>query len=71
MERRELTRALNGFLRSLPEGDRTLFLRRYWAVETLETLAKQEGISISALHRKLAKLRAALAEHLRKEGIEP
>ena len=71
LERRELIRALNGFLRSLPERDRTLFLRRYWAVETLETLAKEEGCSVSALHRRLRKLREELAEHLRKEGIEP
>ena len=71
VERRELTRALNTFLRSLPEGDKRVFLRRYWAVETLESLAKQEGMSVSALHRRLRKLRAALADHLRKEGIEP
>ena len=71
VERRELVRALNGVLRSLPEGDRTLFLRRYWAVETLETLAKEEGRSVSALHRRLRKLWEELAEHLRKEGIEP
>ena len=69
--RRELVRVLNDFLRSLPEGDRSLFLRRYWSVETLETLAKQESMSISALHRRLGRLRAALAEHLRKEEIEP
>ena len=71
VERRELVRALTGFLRSLPEGDRNLFLRRYWAVETLEKLAKEEGQSVSALHRRLRKLRAALADWLRKEGIEP
>ncbi len=71
IDRRELARVLNAFLRSLPEGDRTLFLRRYWAVETLETLAKQEGMSVSALHRRLGKLRKALADHLKKEGIEP
>lgn len=69
--RRELARVLNAFLRSLPERDRTLFLRRYWAFETLETLAKQEGMSVSALHRRLRRLRAALAECLKKEGIEP
>ncbi len=69
--RRELTRALNRFLRSLPEGDRSLFLRRYWGMETLESLAKREGMSVSTLHRRLGKLRAALAEHLRREGIEP
>ncbi len=71
VDRRELARALNDFLRGLPEGDRNLFLRRYWSVETLESLAKQEGMSVSALHRRLRKLRAALAAHLRKEGIEP
>ena len=62
---------MNAFLRSLPEGDRTLFLRRYWAFETLESLAKQEGMSVSALHRRLRRLRSALADRLRKEGIEP
>ena len=36
-----------------------------------ESLAKQEGMSVSVLHRRLRKLRAALADHLRKEGIEP
>ena len=71
IDRRELARVLNAFLRSLPEGDRTLFLRRYWAVETLETLAKQEGMSVSALHRRLRRRRSALADRLRKEGIEP
>jgi RNA polymerase sigma-70 factor (ECF subfamily) len=70
-DRRELVRALNGFLRSLPEQDRSLFLRRYWSVETLETLAKGEGMSVSALHRRLRRLRSALAEWLKKEGIEP
>ena len=69
--RRELARVLNRFLRSLPEGDRSLFLRRYWGMETLESLAKREGMSVSTLHRRLGKLRAALAEHLRREGIEP
>ena len=68
---RNLARVLNAFLRSLPEGDRALFLRRYWAVETLESLAKREGMSVSALHRRLGKLRKALADHLKKEGIEP
>ena len=71
VDRRELARVLNAFLRSLPEGDRNLFLRRYWSVETLESLAKQEGMSVSALHRKLRRLRSALADYLKKEGIEP
>jgi len=71
LARRALLRALNGFLRSLPEGDRALFLGRYWAVKTLETLAKERGSSVSAVHRRLYRLRTALAEYLKKEGIEP
>ncbi len=71
LARRELVRVLNGFLRGLPERDRRIFLRRYWAVETLESIAGEESMSLSALHRRLGKLRAVLAEHLRREGIEP
>ena len=71
VQRRALGEALNGFLGSLGERDRSLLLRRYWGLETLESLAKAEGMSLSALHRRLGKLRNRLAEHLRKEGIEP
>ena len=71
LERQALLRALNAFLRSLPKGDRRLFLRRYWSVETLESLARAEGQSVTAVHRRLRRLRERLAEHLRKEGIEP
>ncbi len=71
VQRRELVRALNGFLRSLPERDRNLLLRRYWGMETLESLAKAEGMSLTALHRRLGKLRNRLADHLRKEGFAP
>ena len=70
-QRREVIRALTGFLRSLAKRDRDLFLRRYWGMETLENLAKAEGMSRSALHRKLGKLRESLREYLRKEGIDP
>ena len=70
VQSRELDRAMNAFLRSLPERDRALFLRRYWGVETLESLAKQTGLSLSAVHRRLGKLRDRLRDHLQKEGIE-
>ena len=70
MQSRELDRAMNAFLRSLPDRDRELFLRRYWGVETLESLAKQTGLSVSAVHRKLGKLRESLRDHLQKEGID-
>ena len=69
-QRRELDRALDGFLRSLAKRDRELFLRRYWGAETLESLAKQTGLSLGAVHRRLGKLRESLRDHLQKEGID-
>ncbi len=71
VQRRELIRALESFLDTLSKGDRDLFLRRYWGMETLDALAKGEGMSRTALHRRLGKLREGLRDHLRKEGIDP
>ena len=70
VQSRELDRALDGFLRGLAKRDRELFLRRYWGTETLESLAKQTGLSLGAVHRRLGKLRESLRDHLQKEGID-
>lgn len=70
VQSRELDRALDGFLRGLAKRDRELFLRRYWGAETLESLAKQTGLSLGAVHRRLGKLRESLRDHLQKEGID-
>lgn len=63
---RELTRVLNGFLASLAETERNVFLCRYWYMDTIETIAKITGFSrskvTSMLHRSRGKLRKKLAE---------
>ena len=63
---RELTRVLNGFLASLAETERNVFLCRYWYMDTIETIAKITGFSrskvTSMLHRTRGKLRKKLAE---------
>ena len=71
VQRRALAEAVNAFLRSLPAADRDLFLRRYWSMETLESVAGGAGLSVTALHRRLAKLRERLKDHLQKEGFAP
>ena len=68
--RRELIRALNGFLENLRSEERDLFLGRYLAFETLESLAKRSGRSVSGVHKRLRMLREKLREHLQKEGID-
>ena len=69
LERKELVEALNGFLYSLEENDRRLFLRRYWLAESVKVIAKSMGITANAASLRLMRLRAALKEHLEKEGI--
>lgn len=63
---RELTRVLNGFLASLSETERNVFLCRYWYMDTIETIAKITGFSqskvTSMLHRSRGKLRKQLTE---------
>ncbi len=63
---RELTRVLNGFLASLAETERNVFLCRYWYMDTIETIAKITGFSrskvTSMLHRTRGKLQKKLAE---------
>ena len=71
VQRRELVRVLNGFLGSLRAEDRDLFLRRYLALETLDSLARGAGRSVSAVHQRLGRLRSKLREYLQKEGIDP
>ena len=70
VQRRELIRALNGFLEGLRPEERDLFLRRYLAFETLESLAEQRGISVSGIHKRLTRLREKLRDHLQREGID-
>ena len=61
---RELTRVLNGFLASLAETERNVFLCRYWYMDSIETIACITGFSqskvTSMLHRTRGKLRKKL-----------
>jgi RNA polymerase sigma factor (sigma-70 family) len=69
VELKELSRVLDRFLRSLPEREACVFLRRYWFVDSTKEIALRygmaEGSVKSTLHRTRGKLRACLE----KEGI--
>jgi len=69
LELEELTRILDQFLRTLPEKECCVFLRRYWFVDGTGEIARRyempEGSVKSTLYRTRQKLRACL----RKEGV--
>lgn len=63
---RELGRSIDCFLRSLPQRDCCIFLRRYWYMDTNLQIARRyhmtEGSVKANLHRTRKKLKAYLAQ---------
>ena len=66
MRNRELSGMLDAFLRSLPEVECSVFLRRYWYFDSIEDICKRFGFGKSKvkmmLHRTREKLRKKLKE---------
>lgn len=69
MEGKELRRVLEGFLDSLSQENRLIFLRRYLYVDTVAQIAQRYGISESKVKTQLHRTRAKLAACLEKEEI--
>ena len=61
--------ALNAFLRSLPEENMVIFMRRYWYFHSVEEIASDLGLGISKVKVTLMRLRDKLKDFLEKEGI--
>lgn len=64
--RKELTAALNGFLRALPEQDQTIFLLRYYYANTLPEITQKTGLSANQVKYILQRTRKKLAAQLQK-----
>ncbi|WP_298032067.1 RNA polymerase sigma factor [uncultured Dysosmobacter sp.] len=68
-EDRELERALNRFLHTLPEQACDLFLRRYWFAEPLADIAARYRLNPNTVKTSLFRSREKLRRYLEKEGI--
>lgn len=69
LEDKELSAAIDRWLRGLSREDRTLFLRRYWYGVELRELAAERGASPNRLAQKMFRLRRSLRSTLEKEGF--
>ena len=69
LEQKELAAVIDRFLRTLPEKDCNLFLRRYWYVDTIAEIARQYGMTESKVKMQLARTKEKLRIYLEKEGI--
>ncbi len=68
-ELRETARAIDRWLDTLSQGDRTAFLRRYWYGQQVNRVARQAGCSPNSMAKRLSRLRAGLRKALEQEGI--
>ena len=66
----EISRLLNGYLRSLPPRSEFIFVCRYYYADGVEAIAQMLGISRNTVSRELSAMRKDLRELLEKEGIQ-
>ena len=63
------SRALNNFLRSVPEKKRNMFIMRYWYFTEVKDIAEKMGVSENNVKVTLLRMREGLKKYLEKEGI--
>jgi len=68
IERQEFARILNAFLWSLPERDCSIFIRRYYYVESVDEIAERFALSKAAVFKILSRARNKLRTALEQEG---
>ncbi len=67
-EEAEFYDKINRFLWSLPARDCNVFIRRYYYVDSMESIASRYGITQANVKKILSRTRARLRDYLRKEG---
>ncbi len=69
VEEKILTQKLNGFLKTLPDLKRNIFVRRYWYLCSVNEIAAFYKISESKVKSVLFRLRNQLKKYLEGEGV--
>lgn len=64
-----LTHAINGFVLSLSQEQRNLFLWRYYFADSIQDIAQREHLREATVKSRLFRLRADLKDYLEKEGF--
>ena len=64
-----LRTAINSFLDSLTKEDRILFMGRYFAMESIQTLAARNGVTKNTINVRLSRIRKKLKNWLEERSI--
>lgn len=65
----ETARIIDDFLETLDEGNRIMFVRRYWYSDSIDDLAELFQTSNHNIVVRLSRTRGKLKKHLIKEGV--
>ncbi|MDD3702581.1 MAG: RNA polymerase sigma factor [Tepidanaerobacteraceae bacterium] len=69
LEAAELTKYIEDFLDTLNKTNRLIFIRRYWYVDSYESIAKLTGLRENAIRTRLSRIRNELKKHLQERGV--
>lgn len=70
IDRQELERAINVFVRSLPTEKRNIFVRRYWYADSVSNIASDYGVLQGTVSKTLERTRKQLKSYLTERGFE-
>ena len=66
---KEVAGLMDGFLETLDQQSRIMFIRRYWYADSIEEIAALFHRSKHYVSVRLFRTRKALGQHLKKEGV--
>lgn len=70
LDRQELVRAVNAFVRGLPAEKRRMFIRRYWYADSVADIAGDRGVPQGTVSKALERMRKRLRAYLTERGFE-
>ena len=68
-DQEELKNVINDFLESLAVEDRLLFMGRYFAMDSIQTLADKNGVTKNTVNIRLTRMRKKLRTRLEERSI--
>ncbi len=65
----ELSRLINGYVKSLPDKQRYIFVGRFYFSSSIEQIARELGVTPSNVYKSINKIKKGLKEHLKGNGV--
>ena len=66
---KELGKIISDYLRYLTDKQQFMFIGRFYMAESVESIARDLGVTASAVYKEIGKLRIGLKNHLERNGV--